>query len=332
MTELFAISSHLNAQENTPCVLATLVRVQGSSYRRVGARSLIGLDGKRIGSISGGCLEEDLVARAILMIREQQRSQVVTYDTTLENETVWGVGMGCHGVVDVCLELIESVPDWVEPTLAKLANRQPFTLEVIWGDDSDRGTRWSENATGASHVETDKRMMDTIVPSVHVVIFGAGDDAQPLVQLAQTLNWQTTVWDVRSKFANRDRFPDAGKVLVSPAESAPSLIDWDDRTVAIVMTHHYRFDLPLLKTLLKLNLTYLGILGPSQRGERLMRDAGFEPNPSSEASTTRSPVGLDLGGDGPAAVALSIVSEIQAHFHGRNARPLHLRTRPIHAS
>ena len=126
--------------------------------------------------------------------------------------------------------------------------------------------------------------------------------------------------------ATPQRFPAAHEVRCISAEVAPTQLDWDDRTVAVIMTHHYRYDLPLLQVLGKMNLTYLGLLGPKQRGQRLLRDAGLPGD-----CPLHSPVGLDLGGDGPAAVALSVVAEIQAHLHGRTASNLNQRIRSIHA-
>ena len=170
-------------------------------------------------------------------------------------------------------------------------------------------------------------LLDQVVlPPRRLVIFGAGDDAIPLNGLANQLGWETKIFDPRPAFATKSRFSGADSVECQPAEIAASRIDWDDRTVAVIMTHHYRFDLPLLKTLLPLNLPYLGLLGPKQRGERLIADAGF----STGDITLHSPVGLDLGGDGAEAIALAIISEIQAHLNERPATPLRERQQPIH--
>jgi xanthine dehydrogenase accessory factor len=325
VTDSAAIIARLSDPTLYPAVLATLVRVTGSSYRRAGARLLLDRHGGRIGSISGGCLEEDLVVR-MQTLDTRRPLDLVTYDTTGENDLVWGVGLGCHGVVDVVLERFETRPGWVAPASTRLNARRPVEL---WIDRS--GTRSPGNETSAAPAPD--VFIDRIQPPLALVICGAGDDAQPLVRLAKTLGWVVTVVDPRPAHATPERFPDADRVLCFPPERVGPHVAWDERTAAVLMTHHYRFDRPLLATLLPLDLPYLGLLGPRLRAERLLadvREAGVEV---SESALTRlhAPVGLDLGGDGPEAVALAILAEIQAAFAQRSARPLRHRQQAIHA-
>ncbi len=324
------IAAYLHQASAYPAVLATLVSVEGSSYRRVGARLGIFADGAHFGSISGGCLEEDLITRARALIKSEQRHELVSYDTTGENDLIWGVGTGCHGIVKVLLEVLTEPPSWRDEVIAVASDRRPVSVETIWEHPSTAaplGTRHS--ASAPDQPDQPGTVRQHLLPPWHLVVFGAGDDASPLVELASAMQWEVTVVDPRQHKATPERFPHAKTVLARPCLEAIQTLAWDDRTVAVVMTHHYVHDLPLLQGLLPLHLKFLGLLGPRQRGERLLRDAGF----SAEDPAVRflhSPVGLDLGGDGPEAVALSIMAEIQSTLHDRDARPLRQRTRSIH--
>lgn len=331
MSELSEIVRRLANPFAYPAVLATLVEIEGSSYRRRGARLLRTADGELTGSISGGCLEEDLSARAAQLGRSGgDPTELVIYDTTSENDLVWGVGLGCRGIVRILLERFTTKPGWVDEAATALHSRRRFSLAVNWSPEQPEtvpGT--SLPATNpAPNAATAGCLIDCIKPPVHLAIFGAGDDAIPLTRLAADLGWTITVSDPRPAKATAARFPAAGRTFAAPAEEAPATIEWDDRTVAVVMTHHYRFDVPLIRVLAQLHLPYLGLLGPRDRGERIALDANVTPN---NAPTIHSPVGLDLGGDGANAVALAIVAEIHAVIHQRDAAPLSGRSQSIHA-
>jgi xanthine dehydrogenase accessory factor len=322
VNEFGTILARLDPPGSYPVTLATLAKVEGSSYRRAGARLLLDATGARAGSISGGCLEEDLLARMHALSPARPR-EVVVYDTTTENDLVWGVGLGCHGVVHVVVERFESPPGWLATARERHARRE--TVE-LWIDAT--GTQLPNGSPGPDVFK------NRISPPIALVICGAGDDARPLARLAKTLGWTVTVVDPRPAHATVARFLEADAVRCLPPEDVSRAIQWDSRTAAVIMTHHYRFDRPLLAQLLTLELPYLGLLGPKLRGERLLADAradGVAPTTAALAGL-RAPVGLDLGGDGPEAVALAILAEIQAVFAARDARPLRERQRAIHAT
>ena len=322
--ELLRIVTTLDCPDSYPCVLATLVNIQGSSYRRCGARLLWTAQGDRMGSISGGCLETDLIARAQNLLQSEAATEVVTYDTTSENDLVWGVGTGCHGVVKIFLERLESKPKWCEKVTEAHSTRRSHELYVHWQTSAPQPLGTSGDA--AASISPESSLICKITPPVRLIICGGGDDAQPLTELGHSMDWVVEVVDPRPEMATSARFPVADKVRCIPAESLATEIQWDDLTVAVIMTHHYKYDLPLLQTLAPLHLPYLGLLGPKQRGERLRNDAGIAPS-----CIVQSPVGLDLGGDGPTAVALSIVAEIQAQLHSRTSGSLSTRPNSIHA-
>lgn len=311
-----------------PSVLATLATVEGSSYRRPGARLLLTADGQRLGSISGGCLEEDVLVRARRVLATGL-AETVVYDTTSENDLVWGVGLGCHGIVRVVIEKLPPRPDWAVVLAENFAARRPTPLAVVHAapDPVRLGTRLGAGLSTAADT-----FFDTIRPPTALVIFGAGDDAQPLARLADELGWHVTVADPRAAFATPERFPTAQSLVVAPAADLVGRTAPDADTLAVVMTHHYVHDVPLLRALLPRPLAYLGLLGPKKRAERILDDLtreGLALTPEVRARL-HAPVGLDLGADSPAQVALAILAEMQASLTHRDARPLRERTRPIH--
>ena len=332
MKELQAIVNALTAAAAGDAVLATLATVEGSSYRRPGARLLLTSDGRRLGSISGGCLEEDILVHA----REVLASgcaRTVVYDTTSENDLVWGVGLGCHGVVRVVVEKLPRHPVWALTLAENFGLRRPTRLAVTHAppDSAALGTRLAapEDPSPAPGTLV---FHERIAPPTSLVIFGAGDDAQPLARLAYELGWYVTVADPRAAFATRERFPSAHQLVVAPATELAARAVPDAASLAVVMTHHYVHDVPLLRDLLPLPLAYLGLLGPRKRTEKILADLageGFVTTPEMRARL-HAPVGLDLGADAPEQVALAILAEMQAALAGRDARPLRERTRPIH--
>jgi xanthine dehydrogenase accessory factor len=326
MKEFPAILRRL-AEAEAPVALATLVQVEGSSYRRPGARLLLAADGTRTGSISGGCLEEDLVERARAVLASG-KAILATYDTTTENDLVWGVGLGCHGVVRVLVEKLPVAPHWATACTENLRQRIPIGLAVIWqaADISLLGTRL-ESELPQNPAADMAVFREVVQPPPSLLICGAGDDAQPLVGFAKELGWYVTVADPRPDFASPKRFPGADTVIVVQPEELIVRIPFDKRTLAVVMTHHYRHDLPFLRALLPQPLVYLGLLGPKMRAEKILDDLGAT---LIQRAHLHAPVGLDLGGGTPETVALAILAEMQATLAGRNARPLCERTGPIH--
>ena len=337
MKELQEIVRTLFLADSGPSVLATLVAVEGSSYRRPGARLLVRADGRRAGSISGGCLEEDLLSRARRVLAEGT-AEAVVYDTTSENDLVWGVGLGCHGVVRVLLERLPPQPEWALALADNFAARRRTELAVVHraAAPSALGTQLGSDPPGAT-AAGDEIYLQIVPPPPALAIFGAGDDSQPLARLAKELGWHVTVADPRPAFATESRFSTADALVGAPSEELaqgvfPGSETGAGQTLAVVMTHHYVHDVPLLRSLLPLNLDYLGLLGPRKRAERILEDlarSGMAIAPG-QLERLHAPVGLDLGADAPEQVALAIMAEMQATLTARDGRPLRLRTRPIH--
>jgi xanthine/CO dehydrogenase XdhC/CoxF family maturation factor len=223
MKEFPTIVSTLLAPAAKPGVLATLVTVEGSSYRRPGARLWVKSDGSRIGSISGGCLEEDVMARAVKVLATGEADTVI-YDTTSENDIVWGVGLGCHGIVRVLLEKIVPPPAWAASLASNFSHRRTTALAVAHGggDRSQWGTRL---AAPGDCPDPEAMFVDQVAPPTALIIFGAGDDAQPLARLGAELGWLVTIADPRAAFATAKRFPTATACLVAPADSLVQRVD-----------------------------------------------------------------------------------------------------------
>ena len=332
MIELRAIVDHLTDPANRgPVVLATLVKVEGSSYRRPGARLLLTPDGKRIGSISGGCLEEDLIARA-RQVAASGTAALVTYDTTSENDLIWGVGLGCNGIVRVLLEPLPTSPSWAPVMSANFRSHRSTALSVVWqGTNETRlGTKLSDAVSG---LNSDAEVFrEEVPPPTRLFVLGAGDDAKPLVRLAKALGWHVTVGDPRAGFANPLRFPDADEITVAPTSELVPLLNPPSDSLAVIMTHHYVHDVPLLRDLLPRSLAFVGLLGPKKRAAKIVSDLQNQGHAFTSAELRRlhAPVGLDLGAETPEEVALSIISEMRATLAGRDGRPLRDRDRPIH--
>lgn len=331
MKEIHAVAAALCETRACPAVLATLVSVEGSSYRRPGARLLCPATGPRLGAISGGCLEEDVLARAA-RVRDTGIPELAVYDTTSENDVVWGVGLGCHGVVRVLLERVASPPAWARQLADNATTRQPTALAVRHSTGAAAG--WGTRLAALPLPVSDEGCFHELVPPpIRLFLFGAGDDALPLSRLVGELGWRLTIADPRAALATRERFPTAEACLVAPADrlvqaAAPRADD-----LAVVMTHHYVHDVPLLRELLSRPLAYLGLLGPRKRSERILADLERDGLTITAAMRGRlhAPVGLDLGADSPEQVALAVVAEALAVLRQRDARPLRERTRPIHA-
>ena len=262
------------------CALATVVSVEGSSYRRPGARMLVCESGLHTGTISAGCLESDVVEHAKRAI-QTGAAKLVEYNTaTTSDEEAWGLGLGCNGIVRVL----------VEP----LASGSPC--------------------------------FETLPPPVPLVIFGAGQDALPVVELARELGWQVEVVDPQARPVSRSRFAIADRVTLARPEDVGAHVSITPRTMALLMSHNYAHDLALLRFLLASPACYIGVMGPRKRTERMLRELAMAEG----MARLHSPAGLDIGADGPAEVALSIVAEMRAVLNGRHGGKLRERRGSIH--
>lgn len=334
-------------------VLASVVRVEGSTYRRPGARMLVLPDDRMVGILSGGCLEGDLLEQA-RAVREDGAPRLVRYDHRDEDDIVWGLGLGCAGALDVLLERVDSgspgplrwLRRWTKsrrrgalatgleaPHLGQRRALEPNGRPEgpLGGADdaltealvSGRGTR-QRLASGQVWIEV-------FHPPLRLVVFGAGPDAEPVARLAAELGWDLTVVDGRPAYARPERFPGA-RVLLAESATAATAAGLDEETYVLVMTHHYLHDRDLLRQLLPSPAPYVGVLGPQRRTEDLLDELqteGLRPD-ASRLARIHAPAGLDLGADAPEEIALALVAEIQAVAAGRSGGWLRERKGPIH--
>jgi xanthine/CO dehydrogenase XdhC/CoxF family maturation factor len=368
MSELKAIvNAARNAQQaGQLAVLATVVDTAGSSYRLPGARMLVTGDGWQAGSISGGCLEGDIVKRGAWLARNGP--VVVAYDTTDDDDIVHGLGLGCRGVIQVLIERLDNphglmLIDFLERCLH---DRAPAAIATVIDAESGAGRRLLLDAGGtivhdssdndaraalerAAHqallhkksatkiVETAngsiRAFIEFIAPATSLVIFGAGHDAMPLARLAKAMAFHVTVVDGRPSYAKAARFPEADQVLLCMPGTVPDNALLGPDAIALVMTHHYLSDQKILQTLLASPVRYIGVLGPKTRAQEMLSGIAETGCAIGDAQMNRifAPVGLDIGAGNAEQVALSIIAEIQAFLSGRHGGHLRDRAAPIHA-
>lgn len=358
------------ARNETSAVLATVVKVQGSTYRRPGARMLISEKGETVGLISGGCLDTDLLERARNVIGSNT-PVTVTFDTTSPTDLVFGLGLGCTGVAHVLLEPLQPIRanmtlDFISDCTRK---QVPGILVSIFRVEGEAKAPLGSHLMLYAHgrIEEDiknptlvnalledarsalaeektfvkkyqlteghvEALIEAITPPIPLLIFGAGPDALPLARLAKQLGWHTTILDKRPAFADPKRFPEADKVLHARAEDISSRIHLDSRSITIIMTHNYESDLALLKLLLPSPVRYIGLLGPTKKRDLLLQKLREEGFEPTNEQLARlyNPVGLDVGAETPEEIALAIAAEIQSFLTGHSGGFLRDRLGPIH--
>ncbi|SHM15957.1 XdhC family protein [Mucilaginibacter sp. OK098] len=349
------------AKAGKQTALATVVLVEGSSYRRAGARMLVTEDGQLTGAISGGCLEGDALRKARLAMA-QNKPMLVTYDTTDDDDAKFGVGLGCNGIIHILIEplfsesenspinLFKRFLSKREPvvliTLFFLNNRQaaqPGTCMLMAADEHTQGTI-PDNEIKEALLSDAKDVLkngnsvtktyvygngytcfiELLQPAVSLLIFGAGNDAIPMVQLASVLGWHVTLLDGRANYAVPERFPLAKKILIAKPDQAFSQITFDERTVVVLMTHNYNYDMAMLRQLLPLQLPYMASLGPKKRLQRMLdelREEGMSIT-TEQLKSIYGPAGIDIGSENSDEIALSIIAEIQAVLNKRAVNSL----------
>ncbi|HEV2352663.1 MAG TPA: XdhC/CoxI family protein [Puia sp.] len=349
--------------------LATVVHVDGSAYRRPGARMLVTDDGELTGAISGGCLEGDALRKALAAIH-QQKKKLATYDSNDEDDAKLGLGLGCNGIIQVLFEPIDpqdpsSPMEFIRTVLSQRKEAVLATLFSLTDRRKDhRGTclllRAGDRPPAASgdalqdvllqdaqsalihkatlfknYLSRDEDIhafIEFIPPPVHLVIIGAGNDVVPLVQMADVLGWQTTVADGRPGYVKPARFVSSCRVLLAKPEKILEHILPDDDTVFVLMTHNYNYDLAMLKELLTKQVKYVGSLGPRKKMQRMIDELGNDGIRLTEEQSNRlyGPAGLDIGAQTPEEIALSILAEIKAVMSRKPGRMLRDRPEVIH--
>ncbi|MBI2214350.1 MAG: NTP transferase domain-containing protein [Acidobacteria bacterium] len=325
MSELSQISlvADALARAGTAAALATILEATGSTYRRAGAVLLVEESGTMHGAISGGCLDADLLehARGVMQGGEPK---IVDYRSK-DDDTLFGVAMGCGGELRI---LVEPVDDGLRAALAFAREHDREELVAF----VESGTRPSTRVVTRDRFgerEITARWSRPLPASREVVLFGAGPEAAPFCRVAEELGWRVTLCDHRAALVE-GRFPGV-ESIVAPVAELVAKAKPQERAAAVVMMHNLPHDLTLLRDLLPLELAYLGVLGPKRRTETLLqslRDEGLALG--RRAETIHAPVGLAIGAENPAEIALSMASEIQSVFSGSGGGFLRDKAGPIH--
>ena len=359
-----AALAELAARGDT-AVLASVVRVVGAAYRGVGARMLVRADGTTVGMVSAGCLEADLVAHAD-RVRAAEEPAVATYNNDADEDVVWGLGLGCDGTVEVLLEPLAPARGAAVAALLgrALAGDEPALLATVvraagtgapdvgarvlaapdtalrcdgdWGNGAVLARVLADIATarpGMLAIGGTEVAVERVAPPIRLVVCGSGPDVVPVVRLASGLGWDVTVIAPHAASAGRaDRFPGARVVARADAERAADAVALAPPTAAVVMSHDYARDRAYLGALLDSDAGYVGVMGPRRRTERMLADFAAIGRTWPDARLTHlyAPVGLDVGGDGPEAIALAVVAEVSAVASGRAGGHLRARRAPIH--
>jgi xanthine dehydrogenase accessory factor len=365
------ISSYDGLQkEGKRSALATVVHVEGSSYRRPGARMLVVEDGRLTGAISGGCLEGDAMRKAFHVINEQ-RPALVTYDTMDEDDATLGIGLGCNGIIQVLIEpILPDEPNNPIALLKKATDRRQTCVIATFFNLNDRrqvqpGTRifmgengdvfgecpvellegrWQNDAQAAFQTSESKWVSyptsagevtvfyEILAPVLSLVLIGAGNDVMPVVDMADILGWETKVVDGRATHARPERFASACQVLVAKPEQVLKHIAIDEYTVFALMTHNYNYDKAMLHELCQKGARYIAMLGPKKKLNRMLDEFEEEGRPltAAQLDTIFSPAGLDIGAETSEEIALSILAEIMAVLKERRGISLRDKMQPIH--
>ena len=326
-------------------VLATLVRTEGSTYRKAGARILFSESGESSGLLSGGCLEADLRERAARVCKSSKPERV-TFDSRTSDDPIWGTGLGCEGASYIWLQA--AAPDNNYAPLvyldACLKRRRPGCVTTVIGGEAlvselgrfgyarIRGEDELATALSAQHASRPEiqllsfhgRVLEVFISPATLppalLLCGAGPDVIPVTQLCALLGWTVTIFDHRPSYASAASFPDGTRVLCGRPEDlsqqlTPSMFD-----AAVIMSHNLSADAMYLRTLSLDGPRYIGLLGPASRRARLLKEAGSALEAAGER--IRGPVGLDIGAKTPAGIALAIVAQIHAvlGLHEANRR------------
>jgi xanthine dehydrogenase accessory factor len=368
MSELNALLQAAQALRESaePFVVATVMQVRGSAYRRPGARMLATEQRWLAGSISGGCLEGDVVQRGFFRTRDQ-RAVLVSYDARADEDDVGGrYGLGCDGIVDVLIERIDAHThcnplEFIARCQRDQTRGVVATVFQVDGDAARVGDKllFCESApylTTLDHAATRiaslaaevlatgktcnrtfdglHMLFEVIEPAPRLFIVGTGHDALPVAKLARSLDWEVIVCERHKRVGTQERFAGIAEYRAGTACELSAEIDRAARPLALIMSHRYEFDREMLGTLLQGRAQYLGVLGPARRTERMLGElaAAGTRIEARARQCMHAPVGLDLGAETPAEIALSVIAEAQACLANADGQSLRRRRGGIHSA
>jgi xanthine dehydrogenase accessory factor len=283
--------------------VATLVSATGSSSKKVGARMFVGASGRILGGVTiGGCVDAQVVEASDALLAQGGRKLL---SISLDDDEAWDIGLTCGGTVEVLIERV--TPSDPNDPVVQAHRAAAALLEA--GESAEIETPLGDGRT----------FVDQLSPPTTLLIIGAGQIAMSLTRFARELDMRTMVIDGRDRYATRERFPDADDVRVGMPSEIVASVPPTKNVAAVLVAHDYKYELPVLRQLIRAPIGYLGMLGSRKRAAAvrdLLREEGFT---DAELARIRTPIGLDLGGKAPAEVALSILAEIVAVRAGKRA-------------
>jgi len=298
------ITSVKDELKSEPAVaVATLVSATGSSSKKVGARMFVGASGRILGGVTiGGCVDAQVVEASDELIREGGRKLL---SISLDDDEAWEIGLTCGGSVEVLIERVQ--PTNPADPVVQAHERASALLDA------------GEVAEIVTPLGDGREFVDRITPPMTLLIVGAGQIAMSLTKFARELEMKTIVIDGRDRYATRERFPDADEIRIGMPSEIVAGVSPTKQVAAILVAHDYKYELPVLRQLIRSPIGYLGMLGSRKRGaavRELLREEGFTEE---ELDRVRTPIGLDIGGKAPPEVALSILAEVVAVRTGKRA-------------
>jgi xanthine dehydrogenase accessory factor len=333
--------------------MATLVATEGSSPRATGSRMWVDEAGQVLGSVTiGGCVDARVIEASTRALEENEPALL---SMALGDEDAWAIGMTCAGTIEVLVEPVEpsdAIARALDTVAAEVSEGRaavvvaPLSgvprrlvvtengvLQGTLGDSRldaavarEAASLMAGGVSGVREVAGHRLFFERHAPPVTLVIFGATHVAMPLVSLGGVMGMRTVVVDGRDLFATRERFPDADEILVGMPSELAERMPLGTQSVVVLLSHDYKYDLPVLRAVLASDAAYVGVLGSRRRGKALLEYLSSEGVPVEQLARVRIPVGLDLGGNTPEEIALSVLSEAVAVLHGRQGGPM--RDRP----
>lgn len=281
--------------------MATLVSATGSTSKKVGSRMYVGASGRILGGVTiGGCVDARVIEAADALLKSGERRLL---SISLDDDEAWEIGLTCGGTVEVLVERVRPDND-SDPVVAAHARAAELLA---------RG----ENASVETPLGDGRVFVDTIAPPTVLLIVGAGQIAMSVTKFARELDMQTVVIDGRERYATRERFPDADQIEVGMPSEIVARTVAAPNVAALLIAHDYKYDLPVLRQLLRSDVGYIGLLGSKKRGAAvrdMLQQEGFS---EAELARVHTPIGLDIGGKSSAEVALSILAEVVAVRSGK---------------
>jgi xanthine dehydrogenase accessory factor len=316
MEDIYAILEAIDSPGEK--VLATVIRVEGSAYKKEGSSMLLLEDGSQVGMVSPGCLEADLKCH-MKNVLENGEAITICYDMSQETDLEWGQGGGCNGIIEILLEPVtkQLVEDLLEMKKALGSNKPVLCLKKIKSKieylfipkNGEPFGNWKGDQTVHFHHAKSGMQMEKLIfqhiyhPKPRLIVFGAGADAKPLVRLAKIVGFSVLVCDWREEYCNSKNFPSADHLFLGFPKELNHKINYSPDDYLVIMSHQFQRDQEILLSLLHKKVKYLGVLGPVERTKRLL-------NGHSIPAWIHSPVGMAINAKGPDEIAVSIVAEM----------------------